>query len=302
MKLHLLMPVLCLCITQFSNAQSWVNSDNRWHIQINCIGTFNGFEVHAFFFRDTLLLNGKVYRQMYETLDSTFENAEPTGYWYREEMGEVYIFEPSTTNPERLIYDFNLEIGDTLTIKDEFSGVPIEVVSVDSITLMDGSKRKRLTIENKTPFPIGNKTATWIEGIGSDIATLDTKNMFISDCQEGLNCFYIKNEWVYQRLFQSCKLTRGNVSTRNIQELKNLKVFPNPFTTELYLEATLLDDFKVKDDYTVAIFDAQGKQLYHNQVTWVNKLRINTSTWHRGLYFLVIRSANGVLSRKLIKI
>lgn len=302
MKLNLLLSILCLCITSYISAQSWVNDSNRWHIQLNCVGGFNGFEVHAFFLKDSLLLDGKKYMQLYETVDSTLQNAISTRYWYREENSKIYILEPDNNRPERLIYDFSLMENDTLTLNSGFHEVRIKVVSSDSVTLENGSKRKRLTIREDNLDPYDHRRANWIEGIGSDLAPLDPSKMFISDCQENMNCFYVKDSLHYRWGFQSCTLFGEPVSVRKIQELSDLKIFPNPFTTELYLEATLPEDFKVKDDYTVAIFDAQGKQLYHNEVIWVNKLRINTSTWHRGLYFLVIRSANGVLSRKLIKI
>lgn len=295
------LPLMLIFFTfHYSNAQSWVNTDNRWHIQLNCTGGgFGRSQVYGFFFRDSLTFNGKMYRQLYETLDSTFQDADSTGYWYREENDKVYIYEPQYSTPERLIYNFNLKVDDTLTIENGFSREQIKVVFVDSVTLMDGSKRKRLTITSNAPFT--RDTAIWIEGIGSEVAPLDTKSMFISDCQESLNCFYLQNRWVYQRAFQSCTLYGDPVSVHDIPELADMKVFPNPFTTEFYLDAALLEGFKPPADYSIAVFDLQGKQMYHTEVAWVNDLRINTDTWRSGLYLLVIRSASGVLSRKLVK-
>jgi hypothetical protein len=91
LKAILLLFTLHFIAVQYSRTQSWVNTENRWHVQINCIGNFNSFEVHAFFLQDTMSYNGKIYLQMLETLDSTFKTATPTGKWYREENGKVYI-------------------------------------------------------------------------------------------------------------------------------------------------------------------------------------------------------------------
>mgnify|MGYP000257924664 CR=1 FL=1 len=306
-KLFFNLFLLITIIAQHINAQSFVNRANRWHIQNTCTGSepFGGSEVFAYFLKDSILINGRVYLKMYKTLDTTLQTATLIGFFYREEDSKVYLFRQGFS--ERLIYDFNLRIGDTLTIGDESFDIQIKVVSTDSVTLNDGSKRKRLVIKNNRSTPEDNRTVTWIEGIGSEVAPLDTRVMFVSDCGSNLHCFYQENELLYQaRDFfgfpLSCTLYGDPVSVDDLPELNGLKVFPNPFATELFLDAALLGDFQLKTDYAVTVFDNQGRQMYQSKVSWVDNIRINTSHWSSGLYFLVIRSANGMLSRKLVKI
>lgn len=284
-------------------AQSWTDTNNRWHIQVNCISNFNDSEVRAYFLKDSLLQNGKVYRQMYETLDTTFQTATPTGNYYREENGRVYTLKQGVT--DRLIYDFNLRTDDTLTIDGGAFKLQIKVLSTDSVALENGSKRKRLIIQDNTPF--SRKTTTWIEGIGSDQAPLDTWNMFVSDCQSNLRCFYQQNELTYQARFNNfplgCDLYSGDpVSVDDLPALSEMRISPNPFATELYLNTELLGTSELNGDYTITVFDNQGRQMYQNNVSWINEIRIHTSNWSSGLYFLLIRSSNGMLSRKLVKI
>ncbi len=300
-KLVFTLFLLIIYFIQYTNAQSFVNSTNRWHVLVSCTGSepFGGSEVLAYFFKDSTLINERIYLQMYKTLDTTFQTAIPTGFFYREENSKVYLFREGFS--ERLIYDFNLRSGDTLAASDELQ---IKVLSVDSITLNNGERRKRLSIQDNSSYT--DKTTTWIAGIGSEVAPLDTRAMFVSDCGSSLNCFYQENELLYQTSFfgrpNDCTLYGEPVSVNEIPELADMQVFPNPFTTELFLDAVLQKDFPLKADYSVSVYDVQGKQMYHEKARWINNLRIETTTWRSGLYALVIRSANGVLSRKLIKI
>lgn len=285
-----------------TNAQSWVNPANRWHIQNLCTGSepFGGGEVLAYFLKDTLRQNGEVYLQMHKTLDTTFQTSIPTGNYYREKDNKVYLLQPGS--PERLIYDFNLTAGDTLTIDAGFFKLPIKVIAIDSVILEDGSKRKRLTIQDNRPFE--DRTAFWVEGIGSDLAPLDTWSMFISDCGSNLHCFYQQNELLYMAYPNdpySCVLRGETVSIKEITELKNIKIFPNPFSNDLYMDAELIKGFPLNHDYTIIISDAQGRRLYQNKGNQINNFHINTTHWRSGFYFLIIQSEGRILSRKLLK-
>ena len=139
-KLVFTLFLLIIYFIQYTNAQSFVNSTNRWHVLVSCTGSepFGGSEVLAYFFKDSTLINERIYLQMYKTLDTTFQTAIPTGFFYREENSKVYLFREGFS--ERLIYDFNLRSGDTLAASDELQ---IKVLSVDSITLNNGERRKR---------------------------------------------------------------------------------------------------------------------------------------------------------------
>ena len=286
-----------------SNAQLWANPENRWHVDINCLGPqpFGGSEVRAYFLKDTLRQNGEVYLQMHETLDTTFQTSTPTGTYYREEDNKVYSLEPG--RPERLIYDFNLTAGDTLTVAAGFIDLPIKVVSMDSVILRDGTKRKRLAIQQNSPF--ARDTAFWVEGIGSSLTPFHTWNMFISDCGSSLSCFYQKDSLLYKFDENSiCNLGRPIGDPVNVQEisaLASIKVFPNPFSDDLYVDVELMTGFLLNHNYTLIISDAQGRQLYQHKLNQINNFRINTTHWQRGVYFVAIWSGNRISSRKLLK-
>lgn len=282
LKAILLLFTLHFIAVQYSRTQSWVNTENRWHVQINCIGNFNSFEVHAFFLQDTMSYNGKIYLQMLETLDSTFKTATPTGNWYREENGKVYILNPQENQPERLIYDFNLTTGDTLRInRGAGEEVLIKVVMVDSVALENGRKHKRLIIQDASSF--SDKTAQWIEGVGSDLAPLDTRNMFLSDCQDNMNCFYQQDELSYRWYTQSCSLLGQPVSVGKVKKLKGVKFYPTPTRDLVTVE---LD----KDgQYLCRIFSPSGRKMFEQRLE-VGKNLVSLKNFPAGIYLLQLQN------------
>ena len=68
-----------------------------------------------------------------------------------------YYFEQQT---DSLIYDFGIQIGDTIT----WTEYPYIVVGIDSIQLLNGEWRKRFMLTTNSVAGI----KYWIEGIGSD--------------------------------------------------------------------------------------------------------------------------------------
>jgi choice-of-anchor B domain-containing protein len=81
------------------------------------------------------------------------------------------------------------------------------------------------------------------------------------------------------------------LSSKNILE-QNLKVFPNPFNTELKIEA--LDN---SDELSlIEIYNAAGAKI--EQIKAANRTSISTAHWKEGLYLLVFTDIKG---RKAVK-
>ena len=81
------------------------------------------------------------------------------------------------------------------------------------------------------------------------------------------------------------------VSTVDISASNDLKVYPNPASSEFFLEFS----FDISKQRSVTIFHISGKQVYQNTVG--AKTLISTADWRPGMY--IIRSDNAV--KKLIK-
>ena len=126
-----------------------------------------------------------------ETKDTVF------AIWTRE--GRMYIsprnFNPFGALPIYPLYDFTLKLHDTFTLPYGFGQA--KVVQVDSISLIPGYLRKRITLQHLNPTNQAKYgDLVWIEGIGAPNGIL-----YYKDWQEGtqtaLTCYYDRGEKRY---------------------------------------------------------------------------------------------------------
>lgn len=147
------------------------------------------------FIGDTLI-NSTQYKKLIKV--SGNGNSMPLGYVgaMREDSGRVYylaVYDSSSQESnwclyfneefidsvnfveERLIYDFNLTIGDTLYNQT--------IVWIDSVDLGDGVLRKRVDVSYQ-----GHPAEYWIEGIGSGKGLIEC-GCHIFENEYNLNCY-----------------------------------------------------------------------------------------------------------------
>lgn len=107
------------------------------------------------FVGDTLLCNENllIYQRIYPSYPKTFLRVDGGKVWRKVLYG-------NPCDSESLIYDFDLEVGDTT---DAFTFNNYYVVDIDTITLLNEEERKRLFLTNNSNWtPI-----EWVDGIGS---------------------------------------------------------------------------------------------------------------------------------------
>jgi S-formylglutathione hydrolase len=81
----------------------------------------------------------------------------------------------------------------------------------------------------------------------------------------------------------------------NIESETGLRVFPNPVKDVLYIESP------VESEFTVKILTMNGKEMF-DRFSDCNNLRIDMSHYVPGLYMLIIKSENQIITKKIIKI
>jgi serine protease AprX len=93
----------------------------------------------------------------------------------------------------------------------------------------------------------------------------------------------------------------GTNTTLNVDEysVNDLIIWPNPTSEELFFK--LKNDNK--DDFTINIFDIQGRKVYTNSYdennTVINK-SIDVSRLTSGIYFLNLKQGNKIINKKII--
>ena len=209
------------------------------------------------------------------------------------------------TNVERLLYDFSLNVNDTLSVysfdfsftNDKHKNV---VTSIDSI-LVNSVYRKRfnLTSINYTIQPC--MTEQWVEGIGS------LYGLFYSGISDFcVTDFYFpvllcqKQKGILNYIYNACNTCFANpclgVWLKELDlEKNNLKVYPNPANSILNLE---LSKFIGKENYNIKIINIIGETIFEDK----SVEEINVSELKSGIYFLQLYYKKKLISvAKIIK-
>lgn len=248
--------------------QSWSMLPNDYE-HVNYSITFSG---------DTLINN-----MTYHKLITPFASLRK-GYRgaIRQDIAAKKVFiVPPTEISEILLYDFNLQVGDS--VKGYiFPNDTIE--SIDSIAV-GMSFRKRWKINNGYNVYI-------IEGIGSTYGLLEPSPMYCTDCPEfQLNCYSENNQTIYPDLQTNCELINSlNFIETNSSEIKVCPNSQNGSTTFLFENANILE---------IKLIDMFAKVIYQQPTT--NQKTITIDHLQSGFYILIAKSTtNKLITKKLI--
>ncbi len=199
-----------------------------------------------------------------------------------DEVANKTFFMFPGTNADSLLYDYNLQAGDTLKgfISRYFSNYTMAVLSVDSVQV-GGNYRKRWNFEG-----IHNHDSYIIQGIGSSFGLIENAYTYAWDFTERfLVCLTDDDEVVFTSDYDSemgCSPVIQDVT--DAEQNSTFKLFPNPM-----VESTALRSDVFLKDATLLIYNQPGRlvsQIEH--VTGFNHT-IFRSNLTAGMYFLVIK-------------
>jgi hypothetical protein len=240
---------------------------------------------HFFKFAEDTIIHDTVFYKIFENLDSTNSTWFFTEQFISQNASKIFIRNIYGIN--RILYDFNLNIGDTITQLNMFDQeMDWKVNTIDSIYLENTwQKRLVLGILNCGGCP----NDIWIGGIGS-LFGVTTPGNVVADFSTDLLCVKNEKEYIYiNPEFNSCYLTTGIKEHNN--DKKNI-VFPNPF-----------DDFiKVNSEanyYSFSVSNIMGQIIYYGNMS--NNSIIILSHLDKGLYILRLQSLNDFREFKIIK-
>ncbi|RLD50569.1 MAG: hypothetical protein DRJ05_19455, partial [Bacteroidetes bacterium] len=158
-------------------------------------------------------------------------------------------FVPEGENTKALLYDFDLQIGDTLSqgILNP-NGDDYFVVDIDSVEI-SGEYRKKFLIQfednsGDSPFPI-------IEGIGGQNLIKPMYDWFYFEAGYWFNCINIADTLIYPG---SCEMIVG---TNQIKKEQRFELFPNPTSGQVWIN----NPNNKQDFISIEIFNSFGKKL-----------------------------------------
>ena len=226
--------------------------------------------------RDTLI-NGREYFQI-DTCNGGYKGA------LRNDAGKVHIV-PKDSAREFLLYDFTLEVGDTIcNINCDGTQSSLLIVhpgGVDSV-LIDSVYRKRIRLSYGTG---------WIEGIGNSQGLFWESSGNISGYELELYCMSVNSKTIYPDAgFGPCE---SSFSTEEHQTAGDIAVYPNPSAAEVNIRSVL-------PLQSVSLTDLRGNNLLVVENLSQKNFRLSLSGYPRGVYLLVLRTSNGLTTKRIV--
>lgn len=199
------------------------------------------------------------------------------------DSNKIIYFRPDTATIEYVLYDFNLNVGDTMV--HPFGGMAggndtITIMSVDSVQASDGYHR-RLWISTWD---------RWIEGIGSmEYLFAPAGNAGVSG-NDILVCMGTDSGFVYPLGLSSCFVS---VPEDSPLEYK-ISISPNPFTDKINITV------KTNELLEVSLYDVTSRKIFNQSFT--TSTTINTEQLAKGIYLYEVRNKDGVIKKgKVVK-
>lgn len=212
-------------------------------------------------------------------------------------MGRVYAYVARDTT-EIMIYDFNLQPGDTFYLNSVYwyspgPGARIVVDSVDTISVQR-VPRRRLFLRS------GNHNRfKWIEGIGGDGYPFDPfLNSGGADHGQALLCYFENGLDIYHGegypRVNNCDTAPPPISIEEAITPPEVRVWPNPANDKIKIALSGGQSLG-----WVEIYSSSG--ILERRVSVdADEFLVDISQLKQGLYFLSIRSEKGVVTKKLM--
>jgi hypothetical protein len=290
MKSHLLL--FSTIMSLFANGQTSVyhpfpDSNAVWnfHFQWYCFANGTADEFYSITFSGDTIISS----QTYHKLRTPFVQSFSTGTCSGSQIGYIgairqdtaarkVFFVPPSDTTEQLLYDFTLQVGDTVRGFTASFAWPGEIVqSIDSI-LVGTTYRKRWIINNCYNFH-------FIEGIGSTYGLVEVSPGCVTDLPDyTLTCFQQDGNAQYPDTMTNCQIITSIQSKNKITY--NVEAFPNPF------KGSFTIDFGGNDFKELFITDLLGKIILRQSIEKLTQIKIDNL--HAGTYLFGVIDRNGL--------
>ena len=223
-------------------------------------------------------------------------------YFFRTEGDQVFMrVDTICSDPEYLIYDFKLEVGDTMIVgyfNHDATPTEFRVDAIDTMSYF-GINRKRMVMA----FDLcggalsegGNTTMNWIEGIGSEMHPFYPTYCLCDACESWayLSCYDSSGVQLYGNPYiGACDII---IDVPNISG-STPKIFPNPVSELLFFEP------ENSAEYFYNIRTITNNTVLKNRNSGL--LELNVEELSPGIYFFELLNAAGqrIAAEKFVKL
>ena len=229
---------------------------------------------------------GYTYRLLYSQSDIIDE--DPIGM-YREDNGKIFLRELINMTPseEYLIYDWNLNIGDTAYVQHGCSETGLVLCAITD-TVINNENRRVFHLNYAENMEL---TEIWIEGMGSELGFpfSGTKSNPVSfnyyPMTTDMLCYYEDDELSWDNPNYDECMMGGVLGTNDIENIESICIYPNPAKNTVNI--TFSDDAICQ---SVEIYAVDGR-LLKSQIS--NLETVDVSKLNAGIYILKVNMADG---------
>jgi hypothetical protein len=244
------------------------------------------------------VLDGKEYRTFLYSQNENQVQWQEYDLLLREDSGKIYSY-VGEGKEERLLYDFNMQVGDSITYDFNSDALFISKVVDIKDSLINNSIRKVFYISNYLSNGwYSSAPEVWIESIGS-LWGLERETLAFhtgGDLNWDLLCFYQNEELVFHNnKFPKCYYNQLYLSIDNISINNSIKTYPNPSSG--YFNIEVEDGIEISD---LKVFDINGKLIQTIVSDHSSKLSIDLTGKPKGVYFLQAETDKGMIYKKII--
>ena len=257
-----------------------------------------------FWFHGDTIIEDLTYKRVYVQYDDSIADFNNARYFaaIREDTATGKIYFSRGNEQEYLLYDFSVNVGDTVSFYSLWGGGLRErkqvVKSIDSI-LIDDNYRKKINFKSWITTGGGE---SWIEGIGS------INGLFFAgdfDMADGMNvtillCVHVEERLIYQPedadFYEKYNCYIQNYTNIDEHKKGTIEIYPTIVDDILYIETD-----KNNEEFEYKIINIQG-QIISNGLCTSNV--INVANLNKGFYLIVIsdnKSTKYIKTQKFIK-
>lgn len=272
MKKTILFAFLVILTGSSLSGQEFISTEKQWNVRVN--GWASSYSTEIYIIDGDSVVNDLNYQKILVSYDS-LASWDYQGL-IREDSGVVYYRPPD--RDEGVLYNFNLEVGDTARIINIFcTDVPIHIADIDTVEYF-GKSRKRWTLGKD-----GYIRARWIEGIGCLNGLLHTKFEYCMICPYWeLLCYHNNDTLQYRKPGETeCYQTTVGINDLNREDAFTLS--PNPVRkgNSIHMETQAVPA-------NISIFNAAGLLVKNLNPLNDTKIEIETNSFKPGLYFISV--------------
>jgi len=208
---------------------------------------------------------------------------------FRNEVEEKKVwYVPPGEESEVLLYDFSLQLGDTLPASYIIPEQMYYVEGIDSVEIGD-SYRKKYVIKSIDQFELPKSI---IEGIGGDHFFEEITMWFNGESGYFFNCVNIGDSLGYPAGGSCDEII---VSSKDVIYDSDFHIFPNPSTGKFWIKHSSNN----QEFISIEIFNSYGEKLKQFEATQLLS-PIDLYSSPKGIYMIMIKFESGTFTQKII--